>query len=281
MEHSSKPGQQVKYSSYPDLTTEPQEDVNLIKNINLRKRKNPQQIQFEEMKDALMQSFKEMINSEISDIKNQNSKLIESNNEIIKLLQINATNYKEISDRVETLEKKNEASLQRIGELEAQLHGIQKKITKNMVEIRNIPKKDNEDVKEIVKTICNTLQTQNVENANIYRRGKNNAPIIIEYEEHKDREILLHAFKKYNKERKDNQLNTASLGYGGMKLKIYISEFLTPTSKKILAAGRDLVKNGSFKYCWTSRGNILLRKDEGQPALTVNSLKQIQELTSA
>lgn len=280
MQRTPKSGQQVKYSSYPNLTIEPEADDSLMRNINLRKRKNPEEIHFQEMKDALLQSFKEMMNTEIAEIKNQNVKILESNKEIIGLLQINATSYKEISNRVEVLETKHATALKRISDLEVQLNSIQKKMINNMVEIRNIPREDGEDLKEIVETICNTIQTQQIKNANIYRRGKSNAPIIIEYEEPKERDILLKAFKMYNSAKRDNPLNTESIGYGGMKSKIYISEYLTPMSKKILAAGRNLVKNGSFKYCWTSQGNVLLRKEEGQPALIINSLNQIDELTS-
>lgn len=55
-----------------------------------------------DIKDALLQSFKEMMTSEISEIKEQNKSILESNNEILKLLQISAANYKEISNRGNT-----------------------------------------------------------------------------------------------------------------------------------------------------------------------------------
>lgn len=269
-----------KYSSNPDLYVEQQEDENLIRNINIRKRKNSEQTQFLEMKDSLMQSFQEMMNCEINELKKQNLKIIESNNEILRQLQINAASYKEISDRVKSLETQNKSTLTRVSDLELQLHLIQKRLTKNMLEIRNVPKSDNENLGEVVKTICNVLQTPYMKDAVIYRKGKNNTAITVEIEHVKEREIFLKAFKKYNNEKKDDYLNTEVLGFSGVKSRVYISECLTPMAKKILAAGRELVKNGIFKYCWISRGNVLLRREEGQPALVINSIDRISELSS-
>lgn len=281
MQRTPNASLQVKYSSHPDLSIESSDDqINLIRNINIRKRKNPEEEHFKEIKDSLLQSFKEMMSSEIAELKEQNKNILESNNEILKLLQINAVNYKEISNRVEVLETKNTEALQRIDELELQLNFIQKKITTNIVEIRNIPRNDNEDVQDIVKKLYNVLQTPYVKTLHVYRKGKDNAPLIIEHSGTSERETLLKAFKKFNTVNKDNPLNSENLGVHGRKARVYISEPLTFTSKKVLAAGRDLVRNGIYKFCWTSRGNILLRKEEGAPAIVIRSLNQIKDLTS-
>lgn len=280
MQRTPKSGQNILYSSHPNLTMGTKEDEELIKNINLRKRKNPEQTQFQDLEDSLKKSIKETLNSEIEEIRMQNSRLIESNNEIIKLLQLNASNHKELSDRLVTLESKNTTALERINELETQLNSIQKKMMINMIEIRNIPREDKEDVKELVNTICNTLEIQHLKDANIYRKGKGNAPIIIECKQVKEKEELLKGVKKYNREKKADPLNTERLGLTGIKSRVYISECLSSLSKKLLIASRDLVKNGTYKYCWISRGNVLLRKDDGQPAIVINSLKQIEDLTS-
>lgn len=280
MQRTPKSGQKDKYSTCPDLSVDLNEEESSVRNINLRKRKNSEEVQLLEIKDSIMQSIREMMNSEIAEIKNQNTQIIQSNNEILKLLQTNATNYKEVTEKMKTLEIDNAVAMKRINELENQLDVIQKKIIKNVIEIRNIPKKANEDVKKLVKSIYNTLQIQETNDMNIYRKGNNNGPIVIEYHESTEKDTLLKAFKKYNASHKDNYLNTEKIGFGGDKSRIYISESLTSLSKKFLAAGRDLVKNGTFKYCWTSRGNVLLRKDEGKPPIVIKSLNQIKDLIS-
>lgn len=280
MQRTPKSGHQVKCSSFPDLSVEAIQDENFIRNINIRKRKNPELDQFIEIKYSLLQTIKEMFNSEMLEIKNQNMKIMETNNEIIKLLQKNEANYKELREKVEILEKSNATAIEHIRDLEVQLNDVQKSMSKNKIEIRNVPREENENSKELVKNIYTALQVEYVNDVNIYRKGKFNAPIIIEYHDLKEKDMLLKAFKRYNSANKDNPLNTENIGFGRVKSKIYISEYLTPMSKKLLGAARDLVKNGTFKYCWTSRGNILLRKEEGRPAIVIKSLNQIKELIS-
>lgn len=272
----------MKFLSQPNLAavslTEEQE---AIRNVNLRKRKNPEQDHLADMKEDLLRSFKEMMNTEIAVIKQQNSKLLESNAEIIKLLEISASNYKEISNRVQVIEYNHVAAIERINDLENELNVMQKQLLKNTVEIRNMPYAEKEQVHDIVKTIYNKLNLPAIEDkATVYRRGKNNGPIIIEYTDTKNKEVLLKAVKKYHSENKDKPLNSEILGIDGETTKIYISESLTPMSRKILAAARELVKNGAYKYCWVSRGNILLRKEDGKPAIVVKSLNQVRDLLS-
>lgn len=55
---------------------------------------------------------------EIAELKEQKKNILESNNEILKLLQIITAHFKEISNRVEVLETRNTEALQRIDELE-------------------------------------------------------------------------------------------------------------------------------------------------------------------
>lgn len=277
MQRTPTSSHSIKFASYPDLSVESQ-DQDIIRNFNMRKRKNPDQENFMDLKNDLMVSFQEMINAEVIEIKAQNSKILESNNEIKKMLEVNANNFKESLNRIYTIETKYEAAVERIDELEYQLNVLEKKSIKNVMEIRNIPPEE-KDVHSVVNTVYNVLDLQPINaQTNIYRRGKNFGPIVIEYQDEKEKEILIKAVKKYNKENKDKPLTTDTLGFCGTSSKVYISEALTHMAKKILTSARVLVKNGSYKYCWTSRGNILLRKEDGQPAIVLKSLNQIKKL---
>lgn len=117
------------------------------------------------------------------------------------------------------------------------------------------------------------------ENVIVFRRGRKKGPTVIECQDSNSKEKLIKAARKYNSDYKDKPLSTDILGFAGAFTRIYVSQSLTSMSKQILAAARELVKNG-VKYCWASRGNILLRKQEGQPAIVVKSLSQLMDLTS-
>lgn len=248
-------------------------------NIIVAKRKNPTQKHLAEMKDQLMQSFKELMNTEIAEIKNQNSMILESNTQILQLLEMNTTNYNEIKNKIQDMELKYEAAVERISELETLINVMHKQSMRNMVEIRNVPRNSKENLNELVRNLYNTLDMEPTEvAANIYRRGKNNSPIVIEFKETKQKERLLKAVKKFNSDHQERQINTEYLGFSGPVSRVYISDSLTPISKKILAAARELVRSGKYKYCWTSRGNILIRKEEGLPTIVLNSLTQVKDL---
>ncbi|XP_059046965.1 uncharacterized protein LOC131842452 [Achroia grisella] len=275
MQRTPKSSHPIQYLSQPDLTVENQDKA---RNIYIRKRKNPD-FEMMDIKDSLMLSFKSMLNSEITDIKKQNTKILESNAEIINLLQINASNYQEVSEKVETLEIKHAAALDRIDDLETQLEGIQKQLKRNTVEIRNVPKREKENLNEVVANIYSAINLK-MENVpiNVFRRGKNISPIIVEYQYLEHKEILIKAFKNFNNENKNAPLNRQHLGFHSDNSRIHITESLTTESKKIWIAARELVKKGSYKYCWTSRGTVLLRKDDGCPAIAVKSYKQLCDL---
>lgn len=63
------------------------------------------------------------------------------------------------------------------------------------MEIRNIPRNDNEYIQDIVKKLCNILHIPYVINSHVYRKGKGNAPIIIEYSGTGEWKSLLKAIK--------------------------------------------------------------------------------------
>uniref|UniRef100_A0A2A4K9X3 FP protein C-terminal domain-containing protein n=1 Tax=Heliothis virescens TaxID=7102 RepID=A0A2A4K9X3_HELVI len=282
MQRSPQP---VKFSSQPDLSSEREsQEQECTRNVSTRyniRKKNPDEQQMEDLKEDLLKAFQKMMTTEIAIIKEQNSKILESNAEIKSQLELNAANYEKICNRVTIIEKKHEVAMERINQLEAQLDVLQKQFLKNTVEVRNIPYDDKEDVHNIVVNIYKTLEIPQIkDNATIFRRGRNNGPIVIEYQDSKSKETLLKAARKYNSDNKDKPLGTDILGFAEVSSRIYISEPLTSLTKKILTAARELVKNGSFKYCWASRGNILLRKQEGQAAIVVKSLSQIMDLTS-
>ncbi|XP_022828488.1 uncharacterized protein LOC111364292 [Spodoptera litura] len=253
------------------------------KNVNMRKnirKKNPDEQQMADLKQDLLIQFKKMMMEEIAVIKEQNTKILESNAEIKTQLELIDTNYKKICNRLQRIETKYEAAVDRIGQLEIQLNTLQKQTLKNTIEIRNIPHDEKEDVQNIVTNIYRNLGILQMEDNAKVRRGRKNGPIVIEYQDTKGKDILLKAVRKYNSDNKGKPLSTNIMGFPGASSRIYISEALAPMSKQILAAARELVKNGSYKYCWASKGNILLRKQEGQPAIVIKSLRQIMDLAS-
>lgn len=281
MQHTPRSSRSSLCSSQPNLHID-QQDQEMIKNVNIRKRKNPSCDEISDLKESLMTAFKDFFTAEISQVKEQNAQIMQSNTEILEILQTNADNLKQLSDKILILENKYSAARDRIEELELQLNDLQKHRIRNTVEIRNIPRQDKENPLTVVSLVYDYLKLPFSSAINqCYRKGKNSAPIVIEFNSYQEKENLLKATKKYNRDNKMDKLNTSHLGIRGDITSVYVSEALTAMTKKILMAARNLVKDGYYKYCWVSRGNILIRKNDGEPALVLKSCSQIETLRSA
>ncbi|KAJ0182239.1 hypothetical protein K1T71_001608 [Dendrolimus kikuchii] len=89
---------------------------------------------------------------------------------------------------------------------------------------------------------------------------------------------MLQAYKKFNSTHKDNRLNLSALGFHEENSVIYINELLTKKGKNLHYLARKLIKGIDWKFCWTSRGKIFIRKEEGQPAIEIKSDEQISTL---
>lgn len=274
MQRTPISGMSAMYSSQPNLSTENDQN-NVIRNVNLRKRQLDLNLVMD-LKDSLMQSFKEMLIAEVSEMKQQNAQILQSNSEIVQLLYANSADLKLANEKIANLEADNAATTQRVNDLENQLHEVQKQQKKKMVEIRNVPKIEKENVHDLCNALYSTLKIAPAAVVPLmYRKGKSDkSPIVIEFHDENQKEELLDAVRVFNKG-KTTKLSSEHLGIKGDKIRVYVSEAVTTMTKKIYAEARELVKNGLFKYCWISRGNVLLRKDEGQAVVMIKSLQQV------
>lgn len=279
MHRTPKSGNTIMYSSQPNLHGETDE-VQIIRNFNIKKRKNEFD-QPADINDSLMQSFREVLNVEMAAMKEQNAQILQSNTEILKLLQANTTHMNFINEKVCNLESELLKAKQKIEELEIQTHIIQMAHLKNKVELRNIPKQDNDDLQLMLAKLYETLDFKPKENLiEAFRRGKNhNSPIVLEFQNFNDKETLLKKARLFNHTNKI-KLNCRHLGINIENKRVYISECSTTRTKGIFNAARELVQKGMFKYCWISRGNVLMRKEDDGQTTIIKSLRQIEELSA-
>lgn len=56
---------------------------------------------------------------------------------------------------------------------------------------------------------------------------------------------------------------------------VYINESLTVYRKRVFGAAKDIKKNKGYKYLWLRGGKILIRKDEGSPAILLKTLEDV------
>lgn len=277
-------------SSQPDLTIDKE---NPVWTSNLRKRKTPdadnlgdfcQEIKsmIKLLQDKQDQKF-EKLNTAIEANSKQNNDLLASNTEIQKLLLEYKKECVELKQKVSFLESECANSQNKIDKLEEQLDEMQKFQNRNMIEIRNVPRDEKENLPEILSSLLNAVNIapQTAEINQIYRRGKDNAPILVEFKDTEKKKEVLQAVKAYNSHHKDRRLNCENLGLHHKDTPFYVSETLTRKTKTLLHAAKQAATEMNYKYCWVSRGTVQLRKNDGSPAVRIISTQQVENLKGA
>nr|CAI5840816.1 unnamed protein product [Callosobruchus analis] len=159
-----------------------------------------------------------------------------------------------------------------IVKIKSQLNKQEQLNLRNNVIIQGIPQKSNENVTDIVKTISEKLEVQNVSNFIAYRLGNGSGdgsrPIKIEFSDENSK-------LKFMKSKKRLKLTSKDLGFNENK-KVYLNHDLTATNLELLKAARICKQKMDFKFLWINNGNILMRKDENSKVIFVDDLEQLK-----
>jgi hypothetical protein len=185
--------------------------------------------------------------------------------------------YDELLTRFDRLEEERKSDKKYIRQLEIKIESLERNDRMSCIEFTNIPFNKSEtkdDLINIVSKTCTVFSTdiQKSEIKNVYRVNTNKQdfkPIITEFMSVLKKNEILAAVKNYNKVNKNNKLSTAHISIQGTPKPIYISECLTYKNKKLYAMAREYAKAHNYQFCWTSQGNVFLRKSEGSPATRI------------
>ncbi|KAJ8704277.1 hypothetical protein PYW08_013001 [Mythimna loreyi] len=267
-------------SSQGDVDLETHEDTSLATKIEVQTT----------IMSKLMADIREIKLQNVK-IQESNAEICKTNNEIERAISFMNKNYEELRKEVESLKKEKQEQRCYIESLEKKIVDLQSKSRSAGVEIRNIPLSNNENASGLTQTVCSIGKLVGVpitepELRDIYRLpGKSTpattaCPIIAEFTSVNTKQKLISAVRAYNKkiENKDNKLNTEQIGIPGKRQPVYVAELLPTSSKKLFHLAREFSKNNSFAFCWTSNGNIFLRKKEGDKQVLIKSEKCLQDL---
>lgn len=225
------------------------------------------------------------IHKDLDIIKNQMVEIRNTNKDIEKSLEFVTSQYESLNLKVNSLEKEGKNYCTKIDLLENKIEEMTRQSFQTKIEIKNVPLESPESQQDLlgkVLTISSLLkidtssQIRNVQR--LPSKSQNNKPIIVEFTNPISRNNFLHSVKKFNSQFKDKKLSTSHLGLSGPHKPIYITELLTPKTKRLFYLTRELNKNKVFKFCWTVNGRIYLRKEEGTQQIHVRSEEQLQEI---
>lgn len=170
--------------------------------------------------------------------------------------------------------------------MERRITSLEKVSRSRNLEIQAVPDRRNEDTLAIVKKICNTIKVpiQDSDICAVRRIAKiipgssrpRNILVTLPSERHRD--VIISAYKRYNKNHRSDPLNTALLDVPGEKCTIYLAEHLSAECKELYAAARRFSKEHSYKYVWVKYSRVYLRKDDSSSAIFVRDLPTLSKL---
>ncbi|CAK1602454.1 unnamed protein product [Parnassius mnemosyne] len=214
------------------------------------------------------------------------SSIKEQNDELKKSVDTMSSKYDEFLSRISVLEAEKKQDRYIIQQLQVKIENMERKSRCSGIEIRNIPK-NNEETKE---NLCSTVKKlgkylnvnlQDSDIKDVYRTYSKTGtrPVIVEFNSVIIKEKMLNEVKRFNKTKpKSEKLNTSHLNYSQKNIPIYVTETLTQNTQKLFYQARIFQKNHNYLFCWTSRGIVYIRKNKNSSQIRINNETDLENL---
>lgn len=217
-------------------------------------------------------SFASALKSVKDDLMAQYVKLQES-------VEFMSTKYDEVLERMKQIESSRLEDRKYIQQLEDKVEYLEKRSRYASVEIRNIPNKEKESKQDLLSTVIKLgktvncqIQPNDVKDTFRTNSKSGNKTVIVELTSVIKKEHLIKSVISFNKNRnRDDKLNSTHLNIDGPKTPIYMSDNLSAKTRKLFMLAREFSSASYFKYCWTSYGQIYLRKEDRSPRIRIDS----------
>lgn len=95
-------------------------------------------------------------------------------------------------------------------------------------------------------------------------------PLVVRFLRRHNRETFL----REGKSRRN--LTCADVQVDGPARAIYINERLTQENRQLFRAARLRAKSADYKFCWVKSGTVYVRKREGNPAIAIRNLDDLE-----
>ncbi|KAJ2939494.1 hypothetical protein O0L34_g6316 [Tuta absoluta] len=240
----------------------------------------------EEMK-KLIEDFIKSQGLELNKVTSALKELQETTSKIENSLKFLSDQNSEYKNKIDQLENQLQDDKKYIAILENKLEDVQMGSRKSNFEIKNVPKKNNENTEDLVamvQCLSRTLDVQisKADMKDVYRiKGKEqnqNAPIIVETNSVLLKMEIMKKAKAFNRTT-NNGLSAKHLGFKTQEdTRIFVSEQLTAKGSRLHFLARDLKKTKNYLFCWTTHGKVFVRKNVDSPVILIRSPEQIQQL---
>ncbi|KAL4719214.1 hypothetical protein ACJJTC_017463 [Scirpophaga incertulas] len=229
-------------------------------------------------------AIKDDINAAISKLKLE---FTETTDYLTALQSDMKTELELTNKRISVMETDKTALELQLNKLNSRLSTLEKVSRGCNFEIQCVPEKKSENLLTIVRNLLTEIKISNetdIKSAKrIAKMDKDSARprgILVTLSSERDRDNVLSAYKRYNRDNKANQLSSTHIGIQGERCLMYVTEHLSPETKQLHAAARLAARNLSYKYVWVKYGRVYIRKSDDSPAIHVKNLDFLRNIKS-
>lgn len=185
--------------------------------------------------------------------------------------------YEELKSAVEErnasihkLEVNNIELQSTITDLTLRLNLAEQHLRENNVEINGVTEHGSENLVSTIMQLSSTVKAQLKDDdvlhvtrvAKLDRNSNRPRSIIAKFRSTRQRDSFLAAVANYNRNNKEEKLNTRHLGIAGQRSPVYVSEHLIPSTKALHAAARLKAREMNYKFVWVRNGRVYVRRNE-------------------
>ena len=228
----------------------------------------------EENNEMDVKSTLSLILKQIAEIKCTMQKNSDESSKNFTLINEQISSITLTFEKIGNIEKTQNDLCDRMEILESRYDKLDQLSKNNSLIIHGI-KKQTQPLEHTIKNLLNEGLNVNIQPSEITKCIKLNtksniSPILIQFNNRAVIDAVFKAKTKYLNKLK--QLNDGIL---------FINEDLTAYRRMLLNEAKIVKKSNNFKFLWTRNGNIMMRKDIGNPVIFIKSKDDLKKITSS
>lgn len=208
---------------------------------------------FEDLEESV-----KFTSSIMDDMKKSFQEIVNENLKLKKEQQVMKNKIKDLEKRLVLVEKKAETEEVSKRKCNVVLVGLTQKESLNV------------DVKKVFDKLDPNLKEDDYNILPVSKKTQN-SPVIVKF----NRVELVERVMELRKSKRN--LTTKECGIDEEARSIYLNEDLPKVVRELYKKAREL-KHENFKYIWCKKGQIYARKDDGEEAVKIKSMEQINLL---
>lgn len=234
-----------------------------------------------------------LLRSDIGEIKSQMTSLSDLVKHCVKRLDDQETKFIELNSRLCKVEERQKDVIlnrSKISELRLELESRAQASLRKEVEIHGINEFPGESPMHVIQIISNklgiSLDTNDLDyvtrvgprrsaaqlDGNDKLPTRSQRPLVARFLRRHTCEGFLAAAKSRR------NLTSSDIGVGDIPTTIYVNERLTQGTRHLFRSARRFAKSAEYKFCWIKGGSIYLRKREGNPAIRIKSMDDLESM---